>query len=134
MRIKTLLRVAHIFNLGLSEFLFHENISLLQPVNLKKLPDKAVQVALSTLSENIQVEMENIGMSPIDLQIQTGVPSLSDLERVLNGEITATYYSFAQICSALLEDDEEDLFDPLKRLLRDVSTVSSTQILVRHAS
>ena len=132
-RIKTLLRIAHVFNLGLLEFLFHEDISSLQPVNLERLPDEAVQIALNTLSENIQVEMMNTGISLHDLQVQTGVRFLNGLERVLNGEITATYYRFVQIFRALLKSDE-DSADLMRRLLRGVSTVPSTQVLVRAAS
>ena len=128
-RLQILLRIAHIFNLSLLEFLFHEDISSLQPVNLERLSNDAVQNALNTLSENIQAEMITASMSLSDLKVQTGVRLLADLERVLNGEVTATYYRLAQICGALLKSDEEDPFAILQDLLRGVSTVSSHQVL-----
>ena len=128
-RLQILLRIAHIFNLSLLEFLFHEDISSLQPVNLERLSNDAVQNALNTLSENIQAEMITASMSLSDLKVQTGVRLLADLDPVLNGEVTATYYRFVQICRALLKPNE-DPFTPIERLLRGVSTVPSHQVLV----
>ena len=122
-RISTLLRIAHFFNIDLATLLLHhENLSFLRAMNTERLPDELIQNSLNILSQNIQNEIDTRHLTLRDLHLRSGANRLSELEAILNGQMTVTYSQLITICKALLQQDE-DPFVLLQHLLNGVSTL-----------
>ena len=120
-RIVLLLRLAHVFNMSLSQLLLDDiDFFVLKPVNLERLSERKIREALNILAENIKEEMEISNISLHDLEVR--ILDIRQLESILNSEIFVTYYKLAYICD-MLWDDEEDPVSLLRRLLKGVSTL-----------
>lgn len=120
---RLLIVLAHVFNLTLLEFLTHEDLSLITSFNTERLSNEDIQRALSILSENMQTEIDGVGLSLSDLSIRSGADKLSQLTPILNGQPSSLFYRLAQVCKALTQP-EEDIFAPLWRVLEEVSTLT----------